>query len=284
MLERILSHKREEVALRRDEVGLTEMRRRAAAAPPSRDFLGALAGDRVAVIAEIKRASPSRGRLAPDLDPAALARQYELGGAAAISVLTDGRFFEGSLADLARARAAVSLPVLRKDFVVDEYQLYEARAAGADAVLLIAAALAQGQLDYLCSVAREIGLTSLVETHGEEEVQRAVARGARLVGVNSRDLRTFGVDLSTVERLGQHVPGSCTLVAESGIHSRVDVERLAAAGADAVLVGEALVKAPDVAAKVAELASVPRRGRPGTSGDGVPAPAAIGGRGDGEPC
>jgi indole-3-glycerol phosphate synthase len=261
VLERILRHKREEVALRQRQLGLAELRRRAAAVPPSRDFLAGLGRERVAVIAEIKRASPSRGPLAPDLDPAVLARQYELGGAAAISVLTDELFFAGSLSDLRRARGAASLPLLCKDFVVDEYQLYEARAAGADAVLLIVAALEHWQLPDYVLAARGLGLACLVEAHDEADLERALACGVRLIGVNSRDLRTFAVDLATVEKLAQHLPDDCTLVAESGVHTVADVERLAAAGADAVLVGAALVKAPDVAAKLRELGSVPRRGR-----------------------
>ncbi len=255
MLERILAHKREEVA--RARVGLPALRRRAAAAPPPRDFLAALGGPRVAVIAEIKRASPSRGPLNPQLDPAALARLYEQGGAAALSVLTDGRFFAGSLADLAAARAAVALPVLRKDFVVDEYQVYEARAAGADALLLIVAALADAALrDYL-ALAAELGLPCLVEAHDEREVERALSGGARLIGVNNRDLRTFAVDLATGERLGALIPSDRVFISESGIHSRADVARLARAGADAVLVGESLVRAGDVVGTVRELASVP---------------------------
>lgn len=262
MLAQILEHKREEVAARKMALSPAQMRRRAGEQAPARAFAAALRREQVAVIAEIKRASPSRGPLAPDLDPAALARRYEQGGAAAISVLTDSRFFAGSLDDLAAARNAVGLPVLRKDFVIDPYQVFEARAAGADAVLLIVAALADVQLRDLLALAGEVGLVSLVEAHSRAEVERALAAGARLVGVNSRDLRTFKVDLATVEELAPLVPADCVLVAESGISARADVERLAAVGVDAVLVGETLVRADDVVANLNELASVARRARP----------------------
>ncbi|MHB1007043.1 MAG: indole-3-glycerol phosphate synthase TrpC [Chloroflexota bacterium] len=261
MLGTILSHKRQEVTERKRETGTLALRGRAHDLPPTRGFAAALRRPSVAVIAEIKRASPSRGLIAPDLDPSSQAGLYQQGGAAAISVLTDRRFFAGCLADLSRAREAVSLPALRKDFVIDEYQLYEARLAAADAVLLIVAALADDQLRDLLAVATEIGLDCLVETHEEEEVGRALACGARVIGVNNRDLRTFAVDLATTERLAPGVPEDCTLVAESGIGSRADVERLAAAGVDAVLVGETLVKARDVALTLGGLASVPRLGR-----------------------
>ncbi|MHB1133620.1 MAG: indole-3-glycerol phosphate synthase TrpC [Chloroflexota bacterium] len=261
MLEKILAHKREEVAARKRELPLAELRRRASDVAPARDFAAALRRESIAVISEIKRASPSRGPLAPNLDPAALARHYEVGGAAALSVLTDGRFFSGSLADLSLARAAVGLPALRKDFVVDEYQLWEARAAGADALLLIVAALEDVHLVHMLRLAEEVGLACLVEAHDEEEVRRALACGARLVGINNRDLRSFSVDLATTERLAALVPADRTLVSESGIHGRVDVERLAESGVDAVLVGESLVRATDASGRLRELAGVTRQGR-----------------------
>ncbi|MHB1413994.1 MAG: indole-3-glycerol phosphate synthase TrpC [Chloroflexota bacterium] len=261
MLAKILTHKREEIAASKRALPLAELRRRVADVAPARDFAAALRRRNVAVIAEIKRASPSRGPLALDLDPATLARSYELGGAAALSVLTDGRFFSGSLEDLARARAAVSLPALRKDFVVDEYQVWEARAAGADALLLIVAALGDDQLGQLLGLAGEVGLACLVEAHDEGEVGRALAHGARLLGINNRDLRTFAVDLATTERLAALVPADRTVVAESGIHGRADVARLAGAGVDAVLVGESLVTAPEASARLRELAGVARRER-----------------------
>lgn len=275
MLDHILAHKRAEVAAARAMVALPELRRRAEAGPPPRDFAAALRRPCVAVIAEIKRASPSRGPLNPDLDPAALARAYAAGGAAALSVLTDRRFFAGSLADLTAARAAVALPVLRKDFIVDEYQIYEARTAGADALLLIVAALEEAMLRDFLTLAAELGLHCLVETHDEREVERALHCGAQLIGVNNRDLRTFTVDLATTERLAALIPADRVLIAESGVHSRADVARLAGAGADAVLVGESLVKAGDVAAAVAELASVPRLGRAACPGH-APSPGRAG--------
>jgi len=262
MLEQMLDHKRAEVAERRREVPLTEVRRLAETAPPARDFLARLRGERVALLAEVKRASPSRGSLAPALEPAALAQLYERAGAAAISVLTDRRFFAGSLADLTQARGATTLPVLRKDFVLDEYQVYEARAAGADALLLIVAALPDERVRDLLALSRQLGLRCLVETHSAGEVERALACGAEIVGINNRDLRTFAVDLATGERLAPLVPANCAVVCESGIHAPADVERLAAAGADAVLVGEALVTAADTAAAARALVAVPRRGRP----------------------
>ncbi len=284
MLERILAYKHAEVARARGAIGLPEVRRRATAGPPPRDFTAALRGPHVAVIAEIKRASPSRGALNPHLDPAALAHLYQQGGAAALSVLTDGHFFGGSLADLAAARAAVALPVLRKDFVIDEYQVYETRAAGADALLLIVAAVADTALrDYL-ALAAELGLHCLVEAHDEREVERALRCGAQIVGVNNRDLHTFTVDLATTERLAALVPGDRTFVSESGVHSRADVARLAQAGADAVLVGESLVKAGDAARAVRDLASVPRLGRQAHAVDSrPPVPAGEGCR-PASPC
>ncbi|MHB1415395.1 MAG: indole-3-glycerol phosphate synthase TrpC [Chloroflexota bacterium] len=262
MLERILNHKRQEVADRRQKMPLADVRRQAEAAPAPRDFRASLSRDNVALIAEIKRASPSRGPLALDLDPTTLAGLYEEGGAAAISVLTDERFFAGSLADLAQVRQDVGLPVLRKDFTIDEYQVYEARAAGADAILLIVAALTDEELRSLHAIARGLGLHCLVEAHDEAEVERALTSGAEILGVNNRDLKTFKVDLATSERLARLVPAGCLLACESGVHSRADVARLAEAGADAILVGEALVKATGTLATVKEFSAVPRLIRP----------------------
>jgi indole-3-glycerol phosphate synthase len=210
-------------------------------------------GPSVRLIAEIKRASPSRGPLRADLDPVALATVYEANGAAAVSVLTDCRFFRGSLADLRAVRAQTTLPVLRKDFVIDPYQVYEARAAGADAILLIVAALDARQLADLYDLARELGMDALVEVHSEAELGRALSVEPAIVGVNNRDLRTFEVDLETTARLRPLVPPDVVFVAESGVRSNADVQRLAALGAHAMLVGEALVVAPDVGRAVREL-------------------------------
>lgn len=198
-----------------------------------------------AVVAELKRRSPSRGEIRPDFDPVRCARDYAEAGAAALSVLTDERFFGGSLAILAAVRAAVPLPLLRKDFLVDAYQVDEARVHGADAVLLIAAALPPAELASLLARARSLGLDALVEVHDERELDVALAAGADLVGVNNRDLRTFATDLAVTERLAPRVPASVLLVAESGIAGAADVARLARAGARAFLVGESLMREPE---------------------------------------
>jgi indole-3-glycerol phosphate synthase len=232
-------------------------------APPVRDFAAALRTDRVRVIAEIKRRSPSKGDLAPDLDPAATARAYEAGGAACLSVLTDGPYFGGSRADLEAARAASEVPVLRKDFTVDALQIDEARAMGADAVLLIVAALDDAQLRELHAHARGRGLAVLVEVHDAAELDRALAIAPQIVGVNARDLATFAEDLSTGEQMIATIPRETIAVAESAIRGVDDARRMAAAGFDAVLVGEALVRADDPVALVQAFASVPTVARPG---------------------
>jgi len=213
-------------------------------------------------VAEIKRRSPSKGELAPGLDPAATARAYASGGASCLSVLTDGPYFGGDLSDLQAARAAADLPVLRKDFTVDPLQLLEARGAGADAVLLIVAALPDdGLLRELHTAATELQLTVLVEAHDEGELDRALAIGPRVVGVNARDLGDFAEDLSVGERVAKRIPPDVVAVAESAIRSVDDARRMADAGYDAVLVGEALVRAADPAQLVAALAAVPRQNR-----------------------
>jgi indole-3-glycerol phosphate synthase len=272
VLDRILETKRDEILVLRRRAGVLEAE--AGSRPAARDFAGALRrpDGRLAVIAEIKRRSPSKGALAPDLDPAAIARRYATGGAAALSVLTDGPYFDGSLSDLAAAREAVALPVLRKDFTLDPIQVVEARAAGADAVLLITAALSDdGVLADLAATAAGLGLAALVEVDDEAGLERALNAGATLVGVTNRDLRTFGEDLSTAERLAAAIPAGVVAVAESAIRSPADAQRMAEAGFDAVLVGEALVKAPDPEAAVASLAAVSVCFR-GNSVPRVPAP------------
>ena len=226
----------------------------------------ALKGDTLRLIAEVKRASPSRGLLRGDLDAVATARLYRDHGAAAISVLTEERHFRGSLDDLTSVVAALDEdarndaprpPVLRKDFLFDAYQLYEARAAGADAVLLIVAILSDGQLHEFIHLAEHLGMETLVEVHDEAEVERALAAGARLIGINNRDLRTFVTDLRVTDRLRRLIPSECVVVSESGIASAADAAQVRAWGADAILVGEAIVTAPDMAAKVRALASIP---------------------------
>lgn len=244
-LDRILAHHRERITS--DRRNLAELRARAADCPPPRGFRAALvARPGVAVIAEIKRRSPSKGPLAPDLDPVELARSYERGGAAALSVLTDGPHFGGSPEDLSSARAATGLPALRKDFTVGEADIWDARLMGADAVLLIVAALSDGELAHLDGVAAEAGLDVLVETHDEDEVGRAVTHTrAEIIGVNQRDLVTFEVDTDRAVRVAASIPPSAVAVAESGIDGPTSVARLAGAGFAAVLVGEHLVRSGD---------------------------------------
>jgi indole-3-glycerol phosphate synthase len=220
----------------------------ALARPAALDALAALApAERIKIIAEVKRASPSRGALADIPDPAALASSYEAGGASAISVLTEERRFRGSLADLAAVREAVSIPVLRKEFIADPYQVFEARAAGADLVLLIVAALEQAQLVELHDLITQLGMTPLVEAHSADELDRALETGARLVGVNARDLTTFELDRDLFGRLADRIPSGVIRVAESAVTSAADVAHYRAAGADVVLVGEALVTSDPVA-------------------------------------
>jgi indole-3-glycerol phosphate synthase len=232
------------------------MRACAESALPARDFQSALKHEHVALIAEVKRASPSRGTLRAELDPAQLAHVYAESGASAISVLTDTKYFHGSLADLQAVHAAVDVPVLRKDFIVDEYQLYEARAHQADAVLLIVRILSDAQLrDYL-ALARSLSLGVLTEVHDEAELDGALAADVHIIGINNRNLADFTVSLTTTERLAPRIPSGNIIVAESAIVTRADVERVARVGAQAVLVGEALVRADDIGAKVRELAYV----------------------------
>jgi indole-3-glycerol phosphate synthase len=240
-----------------------ELRALAAAAPPPTGLTAALGrpGPRSAIglIAEVKRRSPSAGPIRPDLDPAGLAAAYQLGGASAVSVLTEPRHFGGSQQDLAAVRAAVDLPVLRKDFVTTDYQVWEARAWGADAVLLIVAALGESRLGDLLAVTAEAGLDALVEVHDRDEAAVAARAGATLVGVNARDLHTLAVDLGRFAAISGDLPAGAVVVAESGIRDRDDVLAVARAGADAVLVGETLVRAQDPARAVAALLGLPDR-------------------------
>ena len=245
VLDDILVGVREDVAGRMAQVPLEALKERAERAPAAQDGYCALLRDEVTVIAEVKRSSPSRGSLAPIEDPAALAREYEAGGAHAISVLTEGRRFGGSLEDLTAVRGAVDVPVLRKDFIVSSYQLWEARAAGADLVLLIVAALPQEALVSLHERALSIGLSVLVEVHDVDEVARALDAGAQIIGVNARDLRTLQVDRDQFARVAPHIPDHVVRVAESGVRGPHDLIAYANAGADAVLVGESLVTGGD---------------------------------------
>lgn len=243
------------VEIRREREPLAGLERRAAAANPrGLLFESALgAAGRVNVIAECKRRSPSRGVLATTYDPVAIARQYEAGGAAAVSVLTEPTFFDGALDHLTAVRAAVGVPLLRKDFIVDDYQLLEARAAGADAVLLIVAALEQRALGHLQQRAAELGLATLIEVHDEEELARALDSGARLIGVNNRNLRTLAVDVEASYRLAGQIPANVVAVSESGLQSRADLEKLSAAGYRAFLIGERFMTDSNPAAAIRAL-------------------------------
>ena len=257
ILERILARKREEVEAARAAVPFAQMQQRAVAAPPARDFVGALrariAAGRAAVIAEIKKASPSKGVLRADFRPAEIATSYERHGAAALSVLTDVPFFQGAPEYLAAARAATSLPALRKDFIVDAWQVFESRALGADAILLIVAALDDAELRDFEALALALGMAVLVEVHDEGELERALALRTPLVGINNRNLRTFEVTLETTLALLARVPAGRIVVTESGIVASGDVRRMRAAGVDAFLVGEAFMRAGDPGRALREL-------------------------------
>jgi indole-3-glycerol phosphate synthase len=259
ILDNIVAAKREELARQKGLVPLAVLQRRIASQPMPLDLAGALSVGGVQLMAEVKKASPSRGLLCPDFDPVRLAGIYAANGAAAISVLTDPRF-QGELDHLARIKgvgASQNAPVLRKDFIFDPYQVYEARAAGADALLLIVAILSLEQLEELLKLSRKLRMECLVEVHDEADIGLALVAGAEVIGINNRDLRTFATDLAVTERLAPLVPRGKILVSESGISTREHVKRLGQLGVNAVLVGEALVTAPDVAEKVRELVGYP---------------------------
>jgi len=253
MLNKIITSKSEEIERRKKTLPLSHLEEYIASRKSPLDFASALKGNNIRLIAEIKQASPSRGILRANLNPAELARTYVEGGAAAISVLTEANYFNGSIDHLAAIREVVELPLLRKDFIFDPYQIYESRAYGADALLLIAAILSQKQLEELLSVSHSLGLKCLVEVHNESEVARALLSGAEIIGINNRDLKTFTVDLKTTYRLRPLIPKEKVLVSESGIKSRKDIEKLEEWGVNAILVGEALVTADDVLGKMREL-------------------------------
>ena len=259
ILQRILARKADEVRERSARTPPRELAARIADAPLPRGFRAALqariAAGQPAVIAEVKKASPSQGVIRADFDPAAIARSYAAGGAACLSVLTDVDFFQGADAYLVAARANCRLPVLRKDFVIDEYQIYEARALGADCILLIVAALGDDQLSEFAARARDLGMDALIEAHDAHELERALKTSAPLIGINNRDLRTFATSLDTTLRLRERVPADRLLVTESGIHAPADVTRMRAAGVHAFLVGEALMRALDPGAELARLFS-----------------------------
>lgn len=247
LLDQIVAAKRLEVAQARSSRPLPELRAATRDAPSPRDFFAALAADGpIHLIAEVKKASPSLGVIRQDFQPVEIAKAYARGGATCLSVLTDAPFFQGSLDDLRRVRAAVTLPILRKDFILEEYQLWEARQAGADAILLIAECLDDCQLRSLYHQALDLGLTPLVEFHHPEQCARVVELGATLIGVNNRDLRTFQTDVQHSLRMRRQIPEDCLVVAESGIRTREEVDLLHECGVNAILVGERLLAEPDV--------------------------------------
>jgi indole-3-glycerol phosphate synthase len=264
ILEEIVASKRQEVAAARRRMPIEELEAQAADAPPVRDFRAALSGTGpIQLIAEVKKASPSANVIRADFDPVAIARIYQAHGAACISVLTDTPYFQGHLSYLARVRASVAVPLLRKDFLIDEYQVVEARLAGADAVLLIAEILDDSALATLLHRARELGMAALVELHDVWNLPRVLAVGPDLVGINNRDLRHFSTHLDHTLKLRNQIPPEIVLVSESGIRTRRDVERLEAAGVSAVLVGESLMRADDIGLAVDQLLGLaPEADRP----------------------
>jgi len=254
ILDRILEHKRQAVAESRDRLPVAELIARVRDQDEPRDFRAAITGrDRIRLIAEMKKASPSAGVIREDFAPDELAALCEKAGAAAVSVLTDAQFFQGSLDYVAQVKGRVAIPVLRKEFVIDEYQVYESRAAAADALLLIVRAVSVSELKRLRKLTRELGMHALVEVHSEREAETALDAGAEIIGINNRDLETFKTDISTTVRLRKLLRDETTVVSESGISSRDDVELLERAGVDAVLVGETIMRSADVGAKVKEL-------------------------------
>ncbi|MCC6727987.1 MAG: indole-3-glycerol phosphate synthase TrpC [Chthonomonadales bacterium] len=254
VLSQILADKRTEVDCARRRVPVEELQARVADMPAPRDFLGALmAAARPALIAEVKRASPSKGIIRHDFDPIAIARTYADNGAACLSILTDEPYFQGHLSYLAAIRGVIDLPLLRKDFIIDEYQLLESRAAGADAVLLIEAALQSGEMRGMVEAARALGMAAIVEVHDRAELEEVLTTPVRILGINNRDLHLFRTSLQTTIDLLPLVPADRVVVSESGINTRADVERLREAGAHAVLVGESLMRELDIAGKMREL-------------------------------
>lgn len=256
VLDRIVVDVRRDLEARMTPQSYATMRCNAGTRPAARDFQAALSRAGVALIAEVKKSSPSRGAIRPDVDAVEVAVTYAESAADAISILTEKRYFGGSLDDLSRADATLGRdgpPLLRKDFIVDPYQVYEARAHGADCVLLIAALLSPSDLAHMVQIGRQLGMASLVEAHDEADVAKAVTCGSQIIGINNRDLHTLEVDLATFERLRSRIPSGTLVVAESGVRGRDDVERLARVGADAVLVGEAIMSARDMRAKIGEL-------------------------------
>ncbi len=254
ILNEIVEHKKEELADTKRRIPLSEIKARASDAEPALGFEASLStGNEIGLIAEVKKASPSKGLIREDFDPVAIATIYAKSGASCISVLTETAYFQGRLEYLGQIRKAVGIPLLRKDFIIDEYQIYEARAAGADAVLLIAACLERRQIQDFIDIADQVGIDVLAEAHTYRELDRALLAGASLVGINNRDLSTFTVNLQTTFDLLKDIPDGCTVVSESGIKTRQDILSLQKAGVDAILVGESLMRERDIGKKVKEL-------------------------------
>jgi len=253
ILDEIVAYKKLELAETKRRVPLSELKVKAGDAAPVRGFEKALGGKEIGLVAEVKKASPSKGVIREDFDPVDIARTYAKSGASCLSVLTEQKYFQGKLEYLSAIRKAVELPLLRKDFIVDEYQIFEARAAGADAILLIAACLERRQIEDLLGVARGLGLDILVESHTYKELDKSLLAGATLVGINNRDLQSFSVSLQTTLDLLKDIPDDRTVVSESGIKTREDVTKLQQAGVDAILVGESLMREKDIGKKVKEL-------------------------------
>lgn len=255
ILDRIVSHNLEALEYKKRRLPVVELQRTAAEQPPAIDLASALRCDGIKLIAEVKKASPSRGVIRPDFNPVEIAKIYAGNGAAAISILTETKHFQGSLDHLNNIKKALSnkLPLLRKDFIIDPYQIYESRAYGADSLLLIVAILKPEKLLELLGISHELNMSCLVEVHDEAEVEIALKSQAKIIGINNRDLNTFGVDLATTERLHPLIPRDRIVVSESGIKERSDIERLRQLGIDAVLIGESLMSAPDIAARMREL-------------------------------
>ncbi len=251
ILDEIMMYHREQLPKIMRQVPLADLRALTAVAPPPLDFHAALQGNGVAVIAECKKASPSKGLIAPNYDAVKLAKTYARAGAAAISVLTDGRHFQGSLADLRDVKESVKIPVLRKDFIFDPYQVYEARAAGADAILLITAVLSKNELKTLLKLTHSLGMNALVEVHSSEEIEKVLPLEPRIIGINNRNLQTFEVDFKNSARLRALIPDDIVTVGESGLKSNNDVRQMDFAGVNAVLVGETFVRSKDVYGTVA---------------------------------
>lgn len=246
ILDEIMAHHREQLPKKMRSVPLADLRAFAAVADPTRDFYAVLKKPGVSLIAECKKASPSKGLMVPDYDPVQLAKTYQKAGASAISVLTDGRHFQGSLEHLRDVREAVKVPVLRKDFIFDPYQVYEARVAGADAVLLIAAVLSSAEMQELLTLIRQLGMEALVEVHSAAELETVLPLNPRIIGVNNRNLQTFEVDFENTARLRSMIPAELVVVGESGLKTMADVKAMAKIGVDAILVGETLLKSKDV--------------------------------------